>query len=916
VVGVCCIAVSVVQQPAPGSLLSRQRLEEQPSDFFEMNEELDVRQRQIDEARAQLLLSAFPSQQNKETKGMKQSLYMETDAAPSGAMLQEYWKDFSALPPSHRPGLGTAASPDDIDARIRLLRKRSAHLRQVTKTAQQRAAQEEADDEDDFGVSRAKRGLHMTKLEELSHDDELIATSLGNMANIGASFAASDGSSSMAGSGTMAGAGTMAGGGSMAKNISPCILDELEGRWHPCNGNMATRGLQADGGHMFNHGRMASRRGLQASSRKGLMAGNGLLSGTGRILAGDGILTNDNLLVSPDYGMSNKAAGAPRLSILAQQKMSDLGPKTSTTNILDDLPIPDLEYGSTTPDIPFPTGTGGAENKGATQTLRQDAVWVNKFVPAWRPWLNCASDTGPESKAVCRAMKEMGERGDDGMGSSAQYVFQAASPQVLRETEAKMGAQQRLASRDLASALEPLNAMQAHLNLQRLQLVRGLLLPELQVEGQVKVDGAEDAQQPVMMVEEGGRMVRAVLYTDISNGSDGGFNAPYDLNGDGQYVDNWAKVSTDWSYTQPTGGYLSPMPGSNPGPDSMGGRPMVTWKSSGPRRLTKLTGNVPAWTQSPWLSVFSDASARKVRDSSIMAGLGLDLTDTTTPADADSASSDIIPDYQRVAAKNSPAHVRFQFSPPRDSGAQCNTLTGEGCKEGARQGASVTGTPLYVEYHPMRLVPQSKFVRGLNVEDEAAEKEEQRAKEEREEDHNYLNDDDFPKNLEEFDAARAANAAAEKAARSDIFRDQNVPQGRSSWNHMDTKGEYDKDLEEENHLNVVASAMHPEMLRFVGGGSRGGKRAREEAQDVTGDLTREYPEMSKADRQWQDYLFNQRMEGRYIMSNARAPPVKQSILRQVAEPTKMRRGEEEEEEVEPLEEMTQARTDEEYDSVF
>jgi len=74
--------------------------------------------------------------------------------------------------------------------------------------------------------------------------------------------------------------------------------------------------------------------------------------------------------------------------------------------------------------------------------------------------------------------------------------------------------------------------------------------------------------------------------------------------------------------------------------------------------------------------------------------------------------------------------------------------------------------------------------------------------------------------------------------------------------------------------------------------------------------------MSKADRQWQDYLFNQRMEGRYIMSNARAPPVKQSILRQVAEPTKMRRGEEEEEEVEPLEEMTQARTDEEYDSVF
>jgi hypothetical protein len=31
--------------------------------------------------------------------------------------------------------------------------------------------------------------------------------------------------------------------------------------------------------------------------------------------------------------------------------------------------------------------------------------------------------------------------------------------------------------------------------------------------------------------------------------------------------------------------------------------------------MTKLTGNVPAWTQSPFLSIFSDASARKVRGS-------------------------------------------------------------------------------------------------------------------------------------------------------------------------------------------------------------------------------------------------------------------------------------------------------------
>jgi len=39
---------------------------------------------------------------------------------------------------------------------------------------------------------------------------------------------------------------------------------------------------------------------------------------------------------------------------------------------LDDLPIPDLEYGSTTPDIPFPAGTTGAENKADTQTLAQN----------------------------------------------------------------------------------------------------------------------------------------------------------------------------------------------------------------------------------------------------------------------------------------------------------------------------------------------------------------------------------------------------------------------------------------------------------------------------------------------------------------------------------------------------------------
>jgi hypothetical protein len=148
-------------------------------------------------------------------------------------------------------------------------------------------------------------------------------------------------------------------------------------------------------------------------------------------------------------------------------------------------------------------------------------------------------------------MTEMGERGQDGMGGPALYAFTPVPAQSLREERSVMGRQQRLASKELSSVLEPLNLMQAQLNLERLRLVRALLLPELKVEGRVGGKGEEEvAEKPVMMVEEDGRLVRAVLYTDISNGSDGGFNAPYDLNGDGQYVDNWAKVSTDWSYTQ------------------------------------------------------------------------------------------------------------------------------------------------------------------------------------------------------------------------------------------------------------------------------------------------------------------------------------------------------------------------------
>eukprot|EP00961_Rhodomonas_salina_P099218 1334327-Rhodomonas_salina.5 len=79
-------------------------------------------------------------------------------------------------------------------------------------------------------------------------------------------------------------------------------------------------------------------------------------------------------------------------------------------------------------------------------------------------------------------------------------------------------------------------------------------------------------------------------YSDPRYVPTGGYDAPYDLNGDGQYVDNWARyksasffflvvldgctdgargtvmnrVSTDWSCDQPTSGYIYPMPGQSP----------------------------------------------------------------------------------------------------------------------------------------------------------------------------------------------------------------------------------------------------------------------------------------------------------------------------------------------------------------
>ena len=35
---------------------------------------------------------------------------------------------------------------------------------------------------------------------------------------------------------------------------------------------------------------------------------------------------------------------------------------------------------------------------------------------------------------------------------------------------------------------------------------------------------------------------------EITGGNDGGYNAPFDINGDGQEIDNWAKVTTQWKH--------------------------------------------------------------------------------------------------------------------------------------------------------------------------------------------------------------------------------------------------------------------------------------------------------------------------------------------------------------------------------
>lgn len=57
-------------------------------------------------------------------------------------------------------------------------------------------------------------------------------------------------------------------------------------------------------------------------------------------------------------------------------------------------------------------------------------------------------------------------------------------------------------------------------------------------------NGASKAQSLVYMgdLEFGG------YKHEITGGNDGGYNAPFDINGDGQEIDNWAKVTTQWKH--------------------------------------------------------------------------------------------------------------------------------------------------------------------------------------------------------------------------------------------------------------------------------------------------------------------------------------------------------------------------------
>ena len=90
------------------------------------------------------------------------------------------------------------------------------------------------------------------------------------------------------------------------------------------------------------------------------------------------------------------------MTMRQQHRVTRRGPvyglsSTTPTQQLDDLPTPDLEYGSTTPDIPFPPNVGGAQGKAAMQTLAAAVPGDDKFEAAG---INVNSDSGSQPGMV------------------------------------------------------------------------------------------------------------------------------------------------------------------------------------------------------------------------------------------------------------------------------------------------------------------------------------------------------------------------------------------------------------------------------------------------------------------------------------------------------------------------------------
>ena len=499
------LTVPLLDAPVAVSLAARH----EAPDFFELNAQLDLRQRDIDEARAQLLAAVVQERGRGGSESMRaaaegatvtaQQLYEESDAAPSGAMLRHSWHAFTTLPPSKRPGLGLAASPGDLDARISRLRQHpdaASMPPQLLETERVRNAEEAAEQEDadeaDARRSRRKQGARQMKL-------------------------------AMAGVGTMAGSGTLAGGAAMADQARQAGAGTMAG-----DGLASNERLLADdsilandqllsGDRLLSGGRGRTFKTAGEPTRFSSLAacpcfqsnefGNYNLGHKIRdslpdwrnvraeevsppcqpcVLSNDQIragvpalsLTNGEIRASLCPMLTNEEA---RTGILTHQRAVETGVLSNRVPTNDDLragvsngdvqwgvrvcagacPCSQAEKSSQrltllAPTASAPAGDGGRggglahARDGSGSRSRSERSWpgaptsvlVDEFVQAWRPWRKCREAEGPEAAAVCRVMRAMGERGDDGMGGGEKYVFRPVPAQSLREVAAGMGAQQ------------------------------------------------------------------------------------------------------------------------------------------------------------------------------------------------------------------------------------------------------------------------------------------------------------------------------------------------------------------------------------------------------------------------------------------------------------------------------------------